>query len=998
MRKLYTTSIFLFFFGLFSSWNSFGQTVSISNTQTFEGGNVVFTVSLSGASASDTVITLTTSNGTASLSDYTSIALTVIIPAGQTSMTVSLPTVDDIFSCESTETFTLNGIVTSGNTSNTTAFGTCFINDNEGAPSVVISNVTVTEGTNAVFTIMLSNPCAFDTVIDLVTTNGTAVTPGDYTAFFATVTIPAGTTSTTVTIPTIADVLTVTEPTETFTLNGVVTSTNTSNTTASGTCTIIEQLSQSGINAVTEITPSISGYTGGATAPLTTNDTLNGNPVIVGTAPGNVTITVGAIQGGLSMNPSTGVVIVPPNTPAGSYNVIYTICEVSNPSNCDTVTSVIEVSAATIDAVADMLTVLSGTTTSSLIANDTLNGNPAVIGLNPGDVTLTSTPTVQFSINPTTGVITVSPNTPAGNYPITYTICEVTNPTNCDTVTSIVNVTSNLGITLTGSYSDYNNDGFTNVGDVINYQVTVSNSGSQPITNINYAQGNATINGGPIASLAGGATDTTTFTGVYVLTQNNINSGVVSIDACFYADNSISQCGTTTTTLNLSNGIRLNAFLDSNSNGIQNSGEPNIGIGNFNYTINGGAINNVISSNGVLYLYESNPTTIYNLSYVISGNYSCSTTYSNVTVAAGSGITTYNFPVTVTPYTDLAVNIYPWSPPRPGFTYTTQIYYRNNGNQTIASGTITYTKDNALTITSVSPLSTTTTATGFTYNFTNLLPNEFRTINVTHSVPTIPTVSLGQMVTSSVAASIPVGDVNTSNNTSSFSQPIVGSYDPNDKSESHGGKILHSTFTSNDYLTYTINFENTGTAEAINIRVNDILDAKLDETSIKMVTASSGYTLQRVGSTLTWKFDGINLPPSNGSATVGHGQIVFQIKPKAGYAVGDIIPNIANIYFDFNPAIVTNVCNTEFVNSLSNPNFTFNDFKVYPNPTKNNLTISNEFAINEVEISSILGQKMITKKVNDLQTTIDTSELSAGIYFVKVSSQGNEKTVKIVKE
>jgi hypothetical protein len=35
-------------------------------------------------------------------------------------------------------------------------------------------------------------------------------------------------------------------------------------------------------------------------------------------------------------------------------------------------------------------------------------------------------------------VVTVAPNTPAGDYTVQYTICEVLNPTNCDTATVTV--------------------------------------------------------------------------------------------------------------------------------------------------------------------------------------------------------------------------------------------------------------------------------------------------------------------------------------------------------------------------------------------------------------------------------------------------------------------------------------------------------------------------------------------------------------------------------
>jgi hypothetical protein len=195
------------------------------------------------------------------------------------------------------------------------------------------------------------------------------------------------------------------------------------------------------IDAVVDTTTPINGYTGGTTTILTANDTLNGLPVVIGTAPGNVTLTAVSVPSGLTLN-TNGTVTIAPNTPAGTYSVQYTICEVTNPTNCDTVTSSILVSAPVIDAVADAPSIVSGGTTPTVITNDTLNGvGPVVIGTAHGNVTLTSTPNGPLTMNPN-GTITVAPNTPVGTYPITYTICEVTNPTNCDSVTVNVTVTA----------------------------------------------------------------------------------------------------------------------------------------------------------------------------------------------------------------------------------------------------------------------------------------------------------------------------------------------------------------------------------------------------------------------------------------------------------------------------------------------------------------------------------------------------------------------------
>ena len=54
--------------------------------------------------------------------------------------------------------------------------------------------------------------------------------------------------------------------------------------------------------------------------------------------------------------------------------------------------------------------------------------------------------------------------------------------------------------------------------------------------------------------------------------------------------------------------------------------------------------------------------------------------------------------------------------------------------------------------------------------------------------------------------------------------------------------------------------------------------------------------------------------------------------------------------------------------------------------------------ITEVEISSVLGQKMMRQNINNLQAEMNLSNLPNGIYFVKVKSDGASKTIKIIKK
>ncbi len=453
-------------------------------------------------------------------------------------------------------------------------------------------------------------------------------------------------------------------------------------------------------------------------------------------------------------------------------------------------------------------------------------------------------------------------------------------------------------------------------------------------------------------------------------------------------------------------GIRLNAFLDSNANGIKDIGEQNFPLGQFQIEKNNdGNVHNITAPSGVYNIYDENANSSYDLGYTIDPAYSAAyllttASYSNISPVIGGGMQVYNFPITVVQsYQDIAVSIVPLEQPRAGFMWTNKIVYGNFGNQTIASGTITFTKDAALTIISNTQSGTTPSANGFSYNFVNLQPFEVRTMNVSMQIPPIPGVALGQLLTNNATIIPLVGDVVPENNSSTLSEIVIGSYDPNDKMESHGDKILTSSFTNSDYLYYTIRFENTGTASAINVRINDVLDSKLDETSIKMVSASHDYVLDRVDSNLSWRFDNIQLPPSVADQNIGKGYVTFKVKPKAGYATGDIIPNTAGIFFDFNPVIVTNTFLTEFVALLAVDEFENSNFIFYPNPVHDVLNVSvknSNITIEQINVYDVLGKTMLHKKApTALQTeSINLSQLAKGVYFVEVTTNNQSKVIK----
>lgn len=80
-------------------------------------------------------------------------------------------------------------------------------------------------------------------------------------------------------------------------------------------------------------------------------------------------------------------------------------------------------------------------------------------------------------------------------------------------------------------------------------------------------------------------------------------------------------------------------------------------------------------------------------------------------------------------------------------------------------------------------------------------------------------------------------------------------------------------------------------------------------------------------------------------------------------------------------------------NSFDNANFTY-----YPNPVKNTLNLSYNQEISNVEVFNLLGQKVSSNVINANAAQIDMSNLSKGAYIVKVSSNNQLKTIKVIKE
>ena len=347
---------------------------------------------------------------------------------------------------------------------------------------------------------------------------------------------------------------------------------------------------------------------------------------------------------------------------------------------------------------------------------------------------------------------------------------------------------------------------------------------------------------------------------------------------------------------------------------------------------------------------------------------------------------------------DLSVTLIPISQARPGFESSYQIMYTNIGTTTV-SGTVDFDFDEALVGFETSdPNPTNTSANTISWDFVDFQPFTSRTIDLVMLVEQPPVVQ-GDDILSYTASISPNTDDNTPNdNTFELNQIVVNSYDPNDKTCLEGEEVLFEN--ADQYLHYLVRFQNTGSASAINVRVADQLDEKLDWTTLVVESLSHpGRTEIQNGRDLSFVFDDINLPHEAADPEGSNGFIAFKIKPKNTVVLGNTIENTAFIFFDFNPPIITNTTETTFVETLAVDDIPTITVEMYPNPTSDILYINSDQLLKKATIYNSLGQSVRIKDLEGTNSQIDMSDLGVGVYFVSLQTiSGGSEYKQIIKK
>lgn len=394
-----------------------------------------------------------------------------------------------------------------------------------------------------------------------------------------------------------------------------------------------------------------------------------------------------------------------------------------------------------------------------------------------------------------------------------------------------------------------------------------------------------------------------------------------------------------------------------------------------------------------------------------AGNYAITPQFENPSYFSMSPSTvSVNFPSDPSPYTqdfcitpngvhdDLEVFIVPLEAARPGFDTDYKIIYKNKGNTTL-SGSIDFTfDDDYMDLLTLNPTADSQSTGSLIWNYSNLLPFETREINFTMTLntPTDADFPLNDGDFLDFSATInPVGtDEIPDDNTANLNQEVVNSYDPNDKTCLEGQVVTPDQVGK--YVHYLVRFENTGTANAVNIVVKDVIDtSKYDLFSLVPLDASHDfYTRIRNGNEVEFIFENIQLPFDDAN---NNGYVLFKIQTLPGLVVGDSFSNEAEIYFDYNAPIITNNETTTVQENLGVNEFLIADLTLFPNPTGNYFEIRTDLGleVETVELYDISG-----KILKEFSTTksYNISNFNSGIYFLKIKTNKGEVNKKIIKQ
>ncbi len=438
-------------------------------------------------------------------------------------------------------------------------------------------------------------------------------------------------------------------------------------------------------------------------------------------------------------------------------------------------------------------------------------------------------------------------------------------------------------------------------------------------------------------------------------------------------------------------------FNDLNNNGICDNNEQGIS-GQMVRLLPGPEY--AISNNDGTYYFASADTGNYSISYLPQPYWYSTNNVYNYQISFDSlsqNIDSLNFAVKSKLNThDKAVYI-SGSPIRPGFETDYWLTVKNWGTVT-ENVDLNFAYDSLISFNNSSETPTIQVGNTLTWNNILLGPGTSHIIRANFHMQA-DTIHLGDSLFSHAWVTPLLPDTNIINNHDTLYQVVTGSYDPNDKVVSplgigQEGLVLHNT-----KLTYTIRFQNTGTDTAFKVVIRDTINTNFNIETFQILTSSHPVTYQiNNNREIVFTFYNILLPDSNVNNFGSQGFVKFSIKPKLGLADSTVVENKAYIFFDYNPAIVTNSTHNTFVSTLSFLNIIqIQRILTFPNPANNLIWINLPEFTRSIEIFSIEGKFIKTIIPQNELLEINIQDYTKGIYTIKINKKNKVYFAKFIK-